>query len=60
MALVRAISGPALPVTRLPSAAELDLIRGELDPSGLRESGSRLTCRPSGQTRPPAGPATGW
>jgi hypothetical protein len=26
-----------LPVTRLPSAAELDLIRGELDPSGLRD-----------------------
>jgi hypothetical protein len=26
-----------VPVTRLPTAAELDLIRGELDPSGLRD-----------------------
>ena len=26
-----------VPVTRLPTAAELDLIRGRLDPSGLRE-----------------------
>jgi hypothetical protein len=26
-----------VPVTRPPTAAELNLIRGELDPSGLRE-----------------------
>lgn len=26
-----------VPVTRLPTAAEFDLIRGALDPSGLRD-----------------------
>jgi hypothetical protein len=33
---VRGAPGNPVPVTRLPTAAELDLIRGRLDPSGLR------------------------